>query len=260
LLKEAAYNRASDTESVLTSAFADLLNHKSDTVRRLARELAIYAYYTSFGQNSKDAFFELVPLEFRVQYDQAIKDDLYNENKIAEHMGSAQTGVDYEEIVDAIARNYWYNSDIVPVKQESSSIGKVRDPFQVGSDDIGLAKMRLRMQDKKSANVYGVIVTNDSYGDYFTVRHGKDVFLYKRVGEIEKTQVVDKENKNTGGPSITNTSCGVYFIVPKLGRHSGSNHQFELASGSNTASVYEENQLPTQFAPDNLMLTLSRWM
>lgn len=259
LLQESAFNRSSDRTSPLISAFSDLLNHKSEIVRRLARELAIYAYYTSYGQNSRDAFFDLVPLEFRVQYDQAIKDDLYNEDKIVQHMGSTQTGIDYEQVVDAIVRNYWYDQDIVPTKLESTTIGKTRDAFQVGSDDIGLCRMRLRILDKKSANVYGIIVTNDSYGDYFTVRHGRDSFLYKKVGEIDKYQFIAKPTK-TSDYSTTNTTTNVYFIIPKLGRHSGSNHSYELASGSDRASMYEENRLPVQFERGNLMLTLKQWM
>ena len=173
-------------------------------------------------------------------------------------MGSTQTGIDYEQVVDAIVRNYWYDQDIVPTKLESTTIGKTRDAFQVGSDDIGLCRMRLRILDKKSANVYGIIVTNDSYGDYFTVKHGKDSFLYKKVGEIDKYQFIAKPTK-TSDYSTTNTTTSVYFIIPKLGRHSGSNHSYELASGSDRASVYEENRLPVQFERGNLMLTLKQF-
>ena len=65
-------NTSEDQKQRLMSAFYDLLTHPSERVRKLARDLCIYGYYTSYNQNSRNNFVELIPPAYRIQYDNAL--------------------------------------------------------------------------------------------------------------------------------------------------------------------------------------------
>jgi len=78
LLKKTNRNTATSEKSKLMSAFDFMLEHPSETIRRLARDIAIYAYYSGYNTNSAYSFFDLVPVEYRRQYDDAIKEGVEN--------------------------------------------------------------------------------------------------------------------------------------------------------------------------------------
>lgn len=265
LLKENAYDRSSIRKDVLTASYNDLLTHNNPIVRRLAREIAVYAFYTSYDENTRESFFELVPPYFRQQYDDMISRTVKGENMMKKVLGvtsdyqESNRTVDekYEDIVDAIARNYWYDSAIIPAKLESGGMGKPKDAWQLDRGDFGLVPVKYKNMSKRKIKTYGIIITDQNNGDYFTVTHDKDVYLYKKIGTIDVTtqQITAK-----GNPSSTIESHDVYIITPKLGKHDGKQHSYELINGPDDYSVYEENQLPVQFQYNNLMLTINNWI
>ena len=266
LTKQSAYDRDTFKTDVLISAFNELLQHNSQVIRRIARELALYAFYSSYGNNSREQFFDLVPAYYRKQYDQAIKDDLYNEGKLKQHMGISIANAvgetsNYEKITDAIARNYWYDTNIIKQRVEDKGIKKIVYPYGLNKEH-GLVRARMKILDNKYSNAYGIIITNNADGDYFTVRHGDDVLLYKKVGNITKTTFTQGKPSpfNRSGVYESNEHFAVYFIIPKLGRHNGSNHHYEMINDQQNSSIYYENYLPDVFEYSNLRIELDKWL
>lgn len=264
LLKENQFDRSSIRKDVLSASWNDMLTHPSEMVRRLAREIAVYSYYTTYDQNTRDSFFELVPPYYRIQYDESISNAIQSErgmkkmlNIISDIEASGQT-VDekYEYVMDSIARNYWYDQNIVPLKVESTNMRKQRYAWEMAGE-MGMVTLRYSNISKRRINTHGIIITDNASGDYFTVKHDQDIFLYKKVGMLVKDTVTQTK---TGKESTSTSKYGIYFIIPKLGRHSGSQHQYELINEFEDPSVYNENVLPTQFTYDNLMMTLENWI
>lgn len=64
-------NRNQD-EIRLQAAFGQLLEHQNEKVRKLAEDLAFYAFYSTYDQNVVNSFFHLVPPQYRRQYDKAL--------------------------------------------------------------------------------------------------------------------------------------------------------------------------------------------
>nr|DAH14271.1 MAG TPA: hypothetical protein [Caudoviricetes sp.] len=48
------------------------MTHPSKRVRRVARDLAIYAYYSTYDTNSAYSFSDIIPPRYRRQYDRAL--------------------------------------------------------------------------------------------------------------------------------------------------------------------------------------------
>jgi len=65
ILSHSQTDNKKSEETRLISAFAQLLSHPSKEVRELAKDIAIYAYYSTFDTNSANSFFHLVPYEYR---------------------------------------------------------------------------------------------------------------------------------------------------------------------------------------------------
>jgi hypothetical protein len=65
-------NLAEQQKAILVSAFEQLLSHEDINVRRLARDIARFAYFSSYDQNTVNSFFDLVPPTYRIQYDKAL--------------------------------------------------------------------------------------------------------------------------------------------------------------------------------------------
>jgi hypothetical protein len=61
LLNESQMNTALDKKDVLMSSFYQLLVHPNKNVRMLARDVAFYAYYSTYDTNTVNSFFDLVP-------------------------------------------------------------------------------------------------------------------------------------------------------------------------------------------------------
>lgn len=59
-------NNDYDRENQLISAFAQLLEDTDDVVREFAEDLVKYAYYTSYDERGVNAFFHLVPIQYKI--------------------------------------------------------------------------------------------------------------------------------------------------------------------------------------------------
>lgn len=248
-------------KSRLRSAFHQLLTHEDQSVRRLARDLAFYAYYSTYDQNTYNSFFDLVPVTYRMQYDDALSRTLHMKNRGrnelligSQYLGNGSlkehsffdliTSSDINtarQFVDLIARNYWYNNDIVPIQK----FNKFQNSFlKPGSIKFG------NYNDRNAKQSFpGAIVSTNISGPYFKIVQNGVTYLYRKVGDM--TRKVPGKNKDWVNDK--NGQFGVYVVTQKLGIHSGGIHQYELYAKFGVPSIYEENKLPNNFNPSLLL-------
>jgi hypothetical protein len=62
-----------DRKAKLIAAFSELLTSTDKEINELAHDLAFYAYFSTYDQNVRNSFFDLVPPRFRQQYDRSLK-------------------------------------------------------------------------------------------------------------------------------------------------------------------------------------------
>ena len=246
LLKKSQMQIAVEDKQILVSAFDALLRHKSKEVRRLAREVAFYAYYSTYDQNSTFSFFDLVPAYFRQQYDKALAKGLkYGKRQLISAISSTQDvqlnkNISWsianlqQDLLDIISRNYWYDDNIVPIYYET---GKGRQDLLKFYGDHRFNEYSVMINRQR---VYPAILTKLADSQYIKIRKPNgDVYLYKRVGSINKS-----DSKGKG--------INVYIIAPKLGLHEGRIHYYEFAADKRN-SMFVENDLPQTFKPENVL-------
>jgi hypothetical protein len=82
-------------------------------------DLVFYAYYSSYDQNVVNSFFDLVPPQYRKQYDLSLAKalNLLNSNEEEDKASGHDIiydGADVNKMMDIICRNYWYDDNVVP--------------------------------------------------------------------------------------------------------------------------------------------------
>ena len=244
MLNESQMNTDLDKKDVLMSSFYQLLTHPNKNVRMLARDVAFYAYYSTYDTNTVNSFFDLVPPEFRVQYDLSMRKALNGDSKnIINAISPTNKGIFDDDqygiaakYLDIISRNYWYDDSIVSEYKQwpeqkrnvSKESGELRD---------------VNIYDSKSKKSFsGLIITTSANSALFKVRKGNGQMLYKRVGHLVK--------RTSDGTK--NTNWNIYMAVGKAGTHYGANHQFEFFCDFNVPSMFEENKIPANYNPFSL--------
>ena len=228
----------------LQFGFDQLLRSDNEEVRQLANDLAYYSYFSTYDQNTPNAFFDLVPPSFRKQYDQALKQTLSNNRKLSTY--SDVTGQTYDinidhaeakrmmvikfvnEVIDIMSRNYWFNDNIVPRFF----------PVVKGSNDFSMkygSVLANAIYDAESGRSFSPwIATTERDSLYFKIRKGPTTILYRKVGSVTKTETyVDKNGKTQ--QSVT--TFNVYAVAQKAGVHKGKINQFEFYCDKNTPSI-----------------------
>lgn len=230
LLKSSQMNLAEQQKAILVSAFEQLLSHDDIGVRRLARDIARFAYFSSYDQNTVNSFFDLVPPAYRIQYDKALAYGLKDSYSTFEAICSDK---DEQDVYGIMARNYWYNDKIVDEFVPSGFVAK--DLY--GKGDINIAKMEI-----KGETVYGAFLTNGTKtnSEYVKIKRTNDTYLYRKAGVI-KMSFKDKKGKKT------TRIYSAYVIVPKAGFHDGKHHYYEFFINSQQPSSFDGNTLPTPF-------------
>lgn len=213
---------------VLQSALYQLLTHNNSYVRRLFRDIVFYDYYSTYNNDSFSSIFDLVPIQFKMQYIQSITDSMKSEGLIG-RISENSSKINPDEYIDTICRNYWYNDKIVPVyslTQQAFTYTK-------------LSAEKYLLPSYVSGNrVPGAIITSKGGNhQYFKVYVGNKYYLYKKIGSVMK-----------GNSSYRD----IYIISPKLGIHQGGNHQYEFYTGSLNESIFDDNLLPETFNYDNV--------
>lgn len=250
LMAKSTFGISGQEESILVSAFNDLLENNNETIRKLARDLVFYAYYSCYDTNIVNNFFKFVPPYYRQQYDNALKRALYKSKSGLDQILKPEFDdrTITEDFIDVICRNYWYNDNIVPTKtiyeskkgmeEDGSTIAMV-----LGKD----TQESLTGKRTQRHNVKGLIISkNINQTPYIKVQKGNDYYLYKHIGFV-------KDNNG-------DVQYNVFAIVPKLGVHEGELNQYEFASMNGQLSLFDKNALPDTFRLENLIFNLSRYI
>ena len=251
LLRNSAVGTGIDQKDVLRQAWYDLLTYDraqaldpkvadaaNKYVQNVAKNLVLFSYFQTYDQNGANSFFELVPDEFRIQYDKALRRGLRHSYDTFKKIGNAENG----KLYDILARNYWWNDNII---KEFSYLyrGNPKNVFDTTSGGSGgIYSMWYDKVNKK--RVFGCLILNDDidslpHGKYFKIKLEDQIFLYRRVGVINVKFNVNNKPKTV--------SRSVYIPIPKGGMHVGRQHQYEFYVDENTPSIFQENQLPSTF-------------
>lgn len=243
-----------NTKRRLITAFDQLLRSEDEDIRKLATDLAFYAYYSTYDQNVINGFFDLVPVEYRKQYDLCLgktlrglnspHDDVYAQT-LQEVLGVSGLS-DIDEIlslgcgnvIDVISRNFWYDDNIIV----PTYIPTYRSSFYSKNAMI-VGDPQFDQESKKAFPTWIAAnnIPNSPY--YIKIRKGQAAYIYKKVGKIER--YMEGKDDNGNAKKTDSSSFDVYIAVQKAGLHKGKINQYELYADSNTLSVFDDNKLPT---------------
>lgn len=243
LLAKSSYGITGQEESRLVSAFNDLLENNEPRIRRLARDLVFYAYYSSYDTNGVHSFFKFVPAYYRQQYDKVLKFALLQNKTELENIlrnvrpdspNGSINGTLLDEVIDVICRNYWRDDNLVPVCNAYHSTKDLNHGARV----VTLHRGSITYKNpgelvKKSVVVDGAIITNLSGSSPFIKVHkGNQWILYKRIGELIRSN------------GKSSSQFGIYSIIQKRGLHEGGIDQYEFNVPSDGVSMFSQNGLP----------------
>lgn len=243
LLAKSSYGITGQEESKLVSAFNDLLENNDPTIRRLARDLAFYAYYSSYDTNGVHSFFKFVPAYYRQQYDKVLKFALLQNQTNLENMlrnvrpGSPNGSINgtlLDEVIDVICRNYWRDDNLVPVCNVYHSTKDLNHGARIVTLHPGnITYTNPGELVKKSIRVDGAIITDlTGSSPFIKVHKGNQWILYKRIGELIKSN------------GKSSSQFGIYSIIQKRGLHEGGINQYEFNIPSDGVSMFSQNGLP----------------
>lgn len=264
LLQHSQTENKSSEERRLISAFAQLLEHPNEEVRELARDIAFYAYFSTYDQNTANSFFHLVPYEYRKQYDLALLNSLESlsskkpqiKAQAIRNIGglNISQGLSLDDVemsaaanmIDVLSRNYWFDDNLVPVhyitssqaenRFQSSAFGDTQEEFTGPS-----------IYDAASGRTFPTYIATTRVKNnsmYIKIRKGSGTFLYKRVGAVNRFYTDKKGNQKSSN------SYYIYVAIPKAGIHVNGINQFELYADYNTPSIFDENRLERDYAED----------
>lgn len=247
LLAKSSFGITGQEESTLVSAFNNLLENRNPIIRRLARDLAFYAYYSAYDTNGVNSFFKFVPAKYRQQYDRALKhalmqnkSNLYDiiKNTTKNNPAGDIKGSVLDDFIDKICRNYWYDDNIVPVCKPYNN----QKDLNNGANIVALSPVPVSFipfgQIAPQTNiVHGVIISSIN-GDspFVKVQKGRQWYLYKLIGHVIRTS--GKSNK----------PYGVYVVINKRGIHEGGIHQYEFNTSMDEISIFRQNLLPDKLS------------
>uniref|UniRef100_A0AAU8BA68 Uncharacterized protein n=1 Tax=Dulem virus 42 TaxID=3145760 RepID=A0AAU8BA68_9CAUD len=260
LLAESQYITKGTRKGRLIAAFGELLTSPNKEVRKLAEDLAFYAYFSTYDQNVSNSFFDLVPPRFRQQYDKALgymisKARSKKEDEVIQMLSqiskSPLSGLLEDAlinttttIIDVLSRNYWYDDNYVPrfrLPKEIALNARMRE-YEQGT----YYPKKWHKAWEKSAEFPTHFATNKTNALYVkVVAINGDVLLYKKTGQIDRMKNSEKGPKKE-------SSVNIYTPVHKAGIHQGKITQYELYCDYNTTSIFSTNRLYDTFAEDNV--------
>lgn len=235
----------------LSSSFDYMLKHNNPMVRKLARDIAIYSYYSTYNTNQVNSFFDLVPPYFRQQYDMSIKMGLDMQNasgqvvQAEDSNGVFSPAANISSLLDLICRNYYNDNEIVPIyqiKDQNSFANKSQGEYQQTIRDVSSRPVSI---------IPSMFATTFSNVPYVKMVVNGKVYLYKLRGFVTKESKKDDTQQHP---------WGVYTLTQKLGLHDGSTHQYELSASAQDNSIYAQNALPSTYSEEKAALQLQKFI
>lgn len=220
---EVSTTKQRDTQSknMYTYAWRDLLEHPSAEVRNLAKDLILYAFYSSGGHsNGIYNFYDLVPYEVLAksfELNGSVTYETYMKN-IVSSLNSKDNNMDIPRIIDSVYRSLWTNDRIVPDVSNNFIDESMGDKNAKHGNAI-----YLRLNADRTSFMQNL---DEGYKPYVKVKNKENAnnsLLYKLVG---------KSTDSNGDIQL------VYALVQKTGY---SYKGFSIKEGSNT-SVLPTNE------------------
>lgn len=236
VLSDSSLNNDFDTENQLVSAFAELLESEDEAIRDFANDLAKYAYLTSYDETGPNSFFNLVPIDWKIQngYTSVIKEGLTqfrtSSNKVAYDLIAQENdnaeALYFPSINIAIARNMWWDDQVVTPYS-----------LQLEKGDKILSRSNYTVNGKLTlkTDLFGSSLTRGK--EFIKVVNGsgnaKTTELYRLVGT---TQYINEE-----GEPIARGTKYIYQRIPKLGINDNGFKIMEFQKDSLEPSAFPEN-------------------
>lgn len=234
LLKKTNRNTFTDEKNRLISAFNDLLTSDLELFRRFGRDLALYAYYSTYNMNAANSFFDLVPKEFREQYDKSLAEGVNNQNGTAIFGIQEQEDIDYGvecySLLQSICRNFYTNDNIVPLYEYSD---KYKGKTILSRGEI--------IKNIPGTKVPMYLLTSEQRKPFIKMNVNGEIVLYKKKMHMWA-------EANTG--SQRGSHWYLYIPISKLGVHQGTTHQYELYASSADKSIFEDNEISEKWSWD----------
>lgn len=269
ILSESSMNNDYDRENQLISAFAQLLEDTDDVVREFAEDLVKYAYYTSYDERGVNAFFHLVPIQYKIDngYVSNIKEvlgqfkdggDISGYSSIAQ-IGDDPQSMSFPSIKLTIARNMWDDPTIVP-KHILDLKPNSNDPFQQQQEtktknvdyDLVLSKTRSKV-DGKTITMYDALSIpfyKTKGAEFITINNGSgpntSIQLYQLIGEV--AYVNEEGVRNDRGAK------SIYKRIPKLGIKENGFRINEFAKGGLDISAFDQNAFDENVLTDDSVI------
>lgn len=201
-------------DDLMIRAWEELMDSNSKEVRDFAKDLAVYAFYTSGDAFGRNNFFKYVP--------NSLREELGYFDYLRNLESNPSELVQFEQATNKVFRNLWWNEDIVPTIEwirekevfESGQLETIQDKLPnepsgyTVTDDNGT---KLEIPGLIINNRYAKTIGNNAAGDiiyspYVKIKlNGTNdprfVMLYRFVGVQETKQGI----------------YPVYQLIPKFG-------------------------------------------
>jgi hypothetical protein len=126
--KDELYSAYDELLNMSTTSDNPKMQELAERIRELAKDIVLYSYYSSYNNNGVNTFFDLTPLRYRFRYDNALRNVLkqywtqneyeYMASILSVYDGNLQNQLNdlynVHEITKMIARNFWYDDNVVP--------------------------------------------------------------------------------------------------------------------------------------------------
>lgn len=236
-------------EDRLRSAFYDLLTNDDPVIKEFAERLVKYAFLTSYDNRTPNSFFNLVPMEYKEQigYIDAIKDAM--RKLITSDADLLSDSTTQQDLIDSVylnlVRNYWADSDIVPVYTPKVYV-KYGEESRSNTAYLSSAvdKTNATVQTAFIATGQGDISKRPKFVKIMGSR-GRGTMLFQRAGII-----------SAASETSSKTLGIVYVAIPKLGTGNGASSIYELYKNGNEQSAFDVNvfteAMQKQTSPEGL--------
>lgn len=234
LLKNTNRNTTTTMKNKLTSAFSYILDSDSRTLRRIGRDIAIYAYYSQYNMNTRNSFFDVVPPEYRLQYDITLSNSIDDIKTNGIIFDSEDIRKQCRDVINIMCRNFHNNDNVVPYyeipsKQQVKS-GNFKSSGYIIPYYIGGVPATILI------GKYGN--TQPPYIKIKVKSDPKKYVLYKATGYFSNTRDGDEFSGSY--------RWYLYTPVGKLGIHAKGFNQYEFGVDSQHNSIFDENELNIQ--------------
>lgn len=239
LLNNSMSNSA-NFENRLIAYFSDLLQSDNEAVRKFAKRLAKYAFYTSYDNKSPNSFAHLISSQYRLDtgYADEVRKTIHDMNE-GSWLNNILSDIDeptlskYTSLAMIIARNNAHDYEIVK---------NVTRPKSNSGNSSAFIYETAPWNDESQYLVSFATKSRKDERDFVAIDYpqgsSRNTVLYVKAGRVEAYD--KKKAKKLGQATQT-----IYVAIPRLGRTKGSVNLSEYFKDYNQLSDFSENNIKT---------------